>query len=338
MSAQEKDGEDEFAHITPTPRRRSPMVALAVLALGAVLLWHLRADLSYAFRPRTPIDLGDARSAGALEDNSFVTVRGQPDRRNALFIEPRGEKTRQTFFRLLGTDARLFVRAEDTARRAQLEDRWTGRLRRFDTQPWAPSLRAYYTNEVKAARYIAVGTLRLALRDHSSTLRDRAGEPLTLTPTTPVHIDRLFPDDLVVSMSPEKYPNADDAKHELERLGMTVKNARQTEKGAEFELVVGAPEATRAAVIEKLEKADLAFAAHQERETVPFGELSEPDATVKSISIDAPIVIADQAFVLTEGEAPSAYWWAPLLVAILVAFAAFNVWYLVRGRRDMTST
>src|SRR4051794_23122366 len=102
MSDQGPSGEaneaDEFAGINPAPPRRNPVVALAVLALGGVLLWHLRADISYAFASKSPEELGEARNIGpnALGDNRYVTVKGQPDLRNALFIEPKGEKTRQT--------------------------------------------------------------------------------------------------------------------------------------------------------------------------------------------------------------------------------------------------
>src|SRR6185503_12622327 len=80
----EGDGPDEIdeelARIAPTPRRRSPVVALVVIALS---------------------------------------------------IEPRGQRDRETFFRLLGSDSRIFVRAADTSQRAGLGQSWTGRLRRM---------------------------------------------------------------------------------------------------------------------------------------------------------------------------------------------------------------
>src|SRR4029078_747463 len=86
-------GDDaEFAGINPAPPRRNPVVALAVLALGGVLLSHQRADISYAFPAKSADELGEARNIGptALGDNRYVTIKGQPDRRNALFIEPKG--------------------------------------------------------------------------------------------------------------------------------------------------------------------------------------------------------------------------------------------------------
>ena len=162
-----------------------PLVALVLLVAAAMPLvglspvlpwWHETppaapphepesgAELVYAFRGRTPENLGDARSLFArgvpLADNSYVELSGQPDRRNALFIEPRGEKSRQTFFRLLGTDSRVLVRAADTSNRADLQDHWTGRLRRFDALNYAPQMRAYFQNEVRAARYLSPAALK----------------------------------------------------------------------------------------------------------------------------------------------------------------------------------
>ncbi len=113
--------DDELAALPRARRPKSPIVALAVIALAVVIVWHLRHDLVFAFAGRSPTDLGDARalvSSGALlEDNRYVTVSGQAERRYALFVEPRGERERQTIFRLLGAGTRLFVRAADTTGR-----------------------------------------------------------------------------------------------------------------------------------------------------------------------------------------------------------------------------
>ncbi len=329
------DDVDEFAGIHPAPPRRNPVLALAVLALGGVLIWHLRADISYAFTPKVADDLGDARNVGpaALVDNRYVTLSGQPDRRNALFLEPKGEKSRQTFFRLLGTETRLLVRAADTATRAKIEDRWTGRLRRFGALPWSSALKRYYSEEVKAARFLPLDGVRKALTDHSTSLRDRAGEPITVDASTPVHVDSLFPDDLLVTLWAEKFPDATDARHELEKLGIKVVTPRKATEAGDFDFIIAAPVAERAAVIDKLDKAQIGFAAHQERETIVWGSLKELGPQVAEVSVDSPIRIADDAWVLTEDEAPDAFLWAPIVAALLMAFMAFNVWYLVRARR-----
>jgi hypothetical protein len=328
--------DDEFASVRPAPRPRSPVLAIAVIALGGLLIYHLRADLRYALHGRTPRELGDARAVAVntLEDNSFVALRGQPDRRNSLAIEPRGARNRDHFFRLLGTSTHLLVRAADTARRADLDDRWIGRLRRFDTLPYAPSLRSYYADKVEAARFLgddAITQLRAGRLD----VRDRAGEPIALTATTPVALDLRDADQLRVAVPKDRFPTLDDARHEVEHLGIQVVSGEAT--ADEFELVIVAPLKDRNALIAKLDEKELPFAISESRLTVLAGEFAKQPklewSHVQAASVVEPIKIADDAFVLVEGEAPGGFWWAPLLAAALLAFMAFNLWYLVRARR-----
>ncbi len=358
---QAPEDEDEFAGVPDPPLRRNPITALIVIALAGLVVWHLRADIRYAFRGQQPEALGDARTlAGrgiALEDNEFVDLRGQPDRRNALFIEPRGEKTRQTFFRLLGTHARLLVRAADTAKQPKLEDRWVGRLRRFDTLPYAAPMRDYYAHEVSAARFFTPDMLRaLVQKPGDPSVHDRAGEPLALAPDSMIAIDVLYPDELVALLSREKFASLADATHEIEQLGLlgpcpqgrvgcSVVGGAETPE--QYRVFVRAPAAERNAIIGKLDAAEFAFAMHQEQISAKLGELTLdgdtlragkrvlPWAGIKAASVAEPIVIAPDAYVLAEGEAPGSFWWAPVVAALLLAFAAFNVWYLFR-RRDST--
>ncbi len=355
--------DEELARLTPTPRRRSPLIALVVIALAAVVLFHLRADLLYAFAGRTPTELGDARNLPAtLGDDTFATVRGQPDFRNALTIEPRGQRDRETFFRLLGSGSRMFVRAADTTFRADLSQAWTGRLRRFDAQPYAPSLRHYFAEKVKARRFLSPSVLRDALaKPPGAALRDRAGEPLSLAAGSPIAVDVAWPDRILVLMSKDRYATLGDAQHELARLGLKVEPGYPS--ADDFSLLVAAPAADRNAIIDKLDGAGYRFRAAGERFEARRADLQAtgpgllfsaataigvdgtrsparalpmvvPWENLQAASISSPIVVPANAWVLTEGEAPRAFWWAPLLALLLVGFAAFNAWYLVvRGRR-----
>jgi hypothetical protein len=355
---------DEFAAIPDAPRRRSPVVAGVVIALGVLVLWHLRADLRYFFQSRTPEDLGDARSVTArqvpLTDNSFVILQGQPDRRNALFIEPRGEKVRQTFYRLYGSGTRLLVRAADTAKQEKIQDRWAGRLRRFDTLPYAQSLRDYFAHEVKASRYLSPETLKAAAqKGGDQQVKDRGGESLSLRRSSEVAIDTANPDYVEVLLSKEKFASEADARHEVERLGLTVRAGYGNNDS--FGVVIEAPPAQRNAALAKLDEKGLPFQASQVRFVTHFDQLSAatdalllttaeveradgvrvpvvaapinvPWAQVKSASVVEPIDVAADAYVLVEDEAPQNFWWAPAIAALLLAFLAFNVWYLLRHR------
>ena len=107
------------------------------------------------------------------------------------------------------------------------------------------------------------------------------------------------------------------------------------------------PEARKNEIVGKLSDMELAFQPREERYTVARSELrldgdtlmigardKAPWARVTAVGVPAPVNIGDDAFLLVEGETPSQFWWAPLVLALLAAFAAFNVWYLVRAIRS----
>jgi hypothetical protein len=336
--------EDEFAAVPARPRRRSPILGGAVLLLGGLILWHLRADIAYSFASRTAKDLGEGRAAvSALADNTYVTLAGQPDRRNSLQIEPRGDRVRQGFFRLLGTQSRIFVRSDDTTLREGLADRWTGRVRKMSAVPFAPALREYYAKSVVAQRYIALDTFTAALSG-TVAFKDRAGEAMTVPAGATFDVDVRYPDELMVTLSRDKFVSLADATKEVERLGVkTVGVGGETTES--FRIKVSAPAAERNAVMAKLETKELQVGISEERLSAPLSMIKREGAElrvgnrttrwadVKSVSVSEPIVIPDDAFVLLEGDAPGRFLWAPLVAALMLAFMAFNVWYLSRRRR-----
>ncbi|HWE27998.1 MAG TPA: hypothetical protein VHB97_08360 [Polyangia bacterium] len=345
-------GDDDLATLAPTPRGKNPLVAAAVIALAVVIGWHLRDDARYAFSSRTPADLGDARAAAAgatrgaaLDDNRYVTISGQAERRYALYVEPRGVRARQTIFRVLGVQQGLFVVAADTTGRSDLSERWTGRLRHFDAMSYAPSLRKYYATETEVTRYLALDALKAVLSGGAGELRDRMGERIAVRPDQPVVVTVEYPGELKVYLSKDKLPSLADARHELDRIGLAPSAGEETKD--EFAFIVPMPDARKNEILGKLSDKELAFQPHEERLTVTRAELrldgdtlhigaraNAPWAHINAVGVPAPVEIGADAFILLEGEAPAQFWWAPLLLALLVAFAAFNVWYLVRAIRS----
>lgn len=338
---------DEFGALPSATRPKSPLLALAVMALAAVVCWHLRHDVAYAFVGKTAVDLGDARTLAArgatLDDNRYVTISGQAERRYALYLEPRGTDPRQAFFRLFGTGTRLFVRANDNLGRASVDERWTGRLRRFDDLPFAPALRDYYAKQAEVTRYLALDSVKAVLSGGGNSLVDRGGTALTLAPDAPLVVDVAHPGELQVWLSKDKYPTLTDARHELER--MKFSPSAGTDEKDEFSFILPMPEAKKNEIVGKLSDEGITLQPYRQRlsttraglkldgDSLVVAGASIPWANVEAIGTPAPIDIGYDAFVLTEGDGPGAYWWAPLVCALLLAFALFNLWYLLRALR-----
>jgi hypothetical protein len=329
-------------------------VAGCVIALGGLVLWHLGDDLRYAFSSRTPRDLGDASTLAARglvalgeapADNRYVSLRGQPDRVNSLYIEPRGQRARESLFRLRGTTPPIFVRAADTARRLDLKERWTGRLRRLESLPYASSLAGYFSRETHATRALDLLALKSRLSSGGS-LRDRAGQEVSLAPSTPMTVEVAFPNEILVRLPREKFPTIADAQHELERAGLVARpGAPPGPDDPSFGVRVTAAPAERNAVAKKLEEAGMPFGPSEERwpapleqlrldrETLVVGSHRAPLVDVRAITWSEPITVGSDAQVLTEGEAPGDFNWVPIVCALLVAFVVFNGWVLARAFR-----
>ncbi len=359
----------DLGRLPPSPRRRSPAIAVAVIGLGGLLLVHQLDDTRYALRSSSPVELGDARalSPSLLVDNTLVAVRGQPDLRNALLFEPKGDRYRRAFYRLLGTNTRLLVRAEETSSRHEVGDRLVGRLRRFDRIPWAEQLRDYYAQKVKSTRFVDLDRLKSRLADGKTPLADRAGDPLDLGPGDAIGLEVDFPADLLVSLPRKQFPVEEDARHELSRLGVPVGSGTTTNDWYIF--VVRVDPARRDPLLKQLDEKEWPFAARRERLTATLGDLrldgdglslawdaknptewsavggalvppspppartQLPWARVASVQVAAPIRIPPDAFILVENELPSDYRWTLVLDGVLALFLAFNAWLLIHRLR-----
>jgi hypothetical protein len=350
--AQDTELDPELVRLPPPRPPRSPIVVLAVLLLGAILLVHLRTDIRYALSPRTPVELPEQVPPGTvLPDNRLVSIRGIPDYRYALLLEPREDQYRRSFFRLLGTGDRLLVRADQTASRHELSERFVGRLRRFDALSFAAEIRGYYATQ-EVTRFVDLGSLRACLPKllDCTTLRDVTGEPLRLEASRPLLWVVDFPDELKITLSRDRFLVEEDARHELERMGQPIRGAgRETEAG--YVYVVEVSPEKRDAYLTKLEPLGASFAVHRERLSVPLVGItfardlvglqpsgattatSYPWSRIVSVQAEAPVRIPADSWVLLEGETPGTFQWAPLVAGGLGLFMIFNLWLLVRWLR-----
>jgi len=215
----------ELINLKVPPQRRHPLVAVAVLVVSLLLLYKMRADISYALLPDQPVPLGpvDGSAVAKLagQGDKFVRIAGLPDHRNSVAYDPKGGRGRVQVFRVLGTASKLLV-ARKVTLTAEVSNDFVGRLRPISEVWFAEALRSYF-KQTQALRAIdldklkttATGKLSLPL----STL-DRSGQPLTVSKDQELLIDVLFDEDVRVLLSKEKFPSEQDARYEVERLGL----------------------------------------------------------------------------------------------------------------------
>ncbi len=344
---------DEFAGLSPAPPSRSPVLALVVIGVSLATIFHLRSDIRYAFESKSPTALDVLTGTGApmsLATGRHVTVEGIPDRRDSLFIEARGDKNRETFFRLLGTEPPVFVRATATLGRSDLSNHWTGRLRRFSDVTFASSLREYFTKGIEVRRYLAPASLRAAVEHKAASVVDRRGRSVALSASTALEVEQAS-DHYVLELLREKYPTLADAQHELERvtqpLGVPVTELTQDDPEV-FRFGTPLLEtdlARRNQLLDALSAAEVSFGMGHHQLLAQLGTLTGgadgvtaagktiPWDRIETVAVREPLQVDEDALVLTEGETPSGFLWAPGVAALLLALAVWNVLYLVRPRR-----
>ncbi len=335
---------DEFAGLEPAPRRRSSILALSIIALASFTIFHLRHDLRYALSPRAVVPLAALSGQGASAVGRYVEVTGVPDRHDSLYIEPRGDKARESFFRLLDTDPPLFVRARDTSMGNALTSSWKGRLQPFDQVGWAASIRDFYERTPQQTlRAIDLASLRGHLADRAVPLSDRRGHAVVLDDQTEVVVvDKAS--EYALYLGREKFPKKDDATRELARVlasrpsTPTPTAGEDTPDSFVFYLPFEKEPAKQNELMSLLQREGVELEAHARTHRAPLGALAIGDwDAVSEVHIEEPLSLGRDgrpALVLTEGESPGAFTWALLVTGLLVVLGAWNVWYLLRPRRS----
>jgi hypothetical protein len=355
----ETNESDEFAGIDPAPAQRSPVLALVIIGLSLFTVFHLRHDIRYALSSGSAAPLEELQGVGMSYLDRYVRVHGVPDRRNSLYIEPRGGRERESFFRLLDASPPIFVRARDTADRADLSASWTGRLRHFGDVAYASSLRDYFGKAAEVDHYLDLSQVHAGILDPSAAIADRIGRKVVIG-DKPLVVEGT-PSEYALEMPREKYPKQSDAQHELERivgkLGVAIHPLDASPDSFRFATpMLEKDPAKRAQLFAALGEAEIDILPEVPFYEAPRGSFhltghfeasdtlsvdkvgSKPAAQlpwseVRSVSVREPLSVDENALVLTEGEAPGRFLWTPFVAALLLALAAFNVWYLTRSRR-----
>jgi hypothetical protein len=296
----------------PLPRRH-PLVAVAVLLVGALLLYRMRADLAYALRPAEPIELGEAAEALktgklAAAAGGYVRVSGLPDRRNALAFDPKGSRIRTQVFRILGTggaSSRLLIATPGSG---PAENRFTGRLRRFDEVHFADAVIDYFkqTQVMRALDLSKLKALPPGPLPQPLQTTDRAGESLQIGKDQELLIDVLFADDLRVLLSKDKFPAEADARREIERLNLPHGPGIETKDGFGYVLRLPPAGMDRQRVLAQIDALGIWLWHRIETYRVPLGALAATPAGLVLPGPDAlPQPVRYQLSPVAEPAAPA---------------------------------
>ena len=191
-------------------------MALAVIALAAVVCWHLRDDVrlrlrrQHADRPRRRAARCGARGV-ALEDNRYVTVC-RPGRA-PLRAVPRAQGRARAPDHLprCSAPARACSSAPTTPRTAPTSTNAgpAGCVASTHMPYAAVAARLLRQPRPRSPATSTLGALKAALSGGAHELRDRIGEPLTRRrPTRTLVVDVVYPGELKVYLSKDKYPVA----------------------------------------------------------------------------------------------------------------------------------
>ena len=176
-----RDEHEEIIEESQAPRprrRRSPVVDLAVSALGIYLLVTMFGDLRYWLRGSEPRDLGSA--AELMEkglpddlDEAYVVLRGTPDIQHAARLKI--DERVVSYLRVVEGGGALFAAVDRTADQApnQFEGVFEGRMRRLGKLRMYPWVESFFNAEgITQSREATADALMRALA---------GGQPLTIT-------------------------------------------------------------------------------------------------------------------------------------------------------------
>jgi hypothetical protein len=352
-------GEDEFAGIRSSSGRH-PVIALATAALACFLVFQIKDDVRYALSPSVVQDLGDARSVSkakpdALPINRYVRLAGNADRESAVVLDTQGAWNFMQFFRLLGTNNRIFVRRAADPLPAELaaHDVFVGRLMRFSDLSFQEAIRRYFSGHVSATHFFAPPVVRAALAEATGgswTITDLLGDRVPLAANDELVIDLDRPGQIRIAFPRERFADQAAARAAVEQQGGQVIEAPSDALDPKsLELVVTFPPDRRDQALQALGEMDRrlrirpAHATHKARvadlaaiadaivaKTAGAELQTFPLAQIQGIGTVASVQIPHDALILFEGERPREHVKTLVIAALLLGFALANLLALRR--------
>ncbi|MEZ4448721.1 MAG: hypothetical protein R3B09_04510 [Nannocystaceae bacterium] len=268
------DGEE------PTPsarrRRRSPLIDLAVTALGVWLLASMFGDLRFWMQGSEPRPLGDAAEVMAKGlpddlDESYVVLRGTPDIQHAARLKI--DERVVSYVRLIEGGGALFAAVDRTEERDpnKFEGVFQGRMRRISKIRMSPWIQAFFNAEAITQRSEASSAaLMKALGERSGDglrITDEAGQTLLFGGDDRIGLAVTL-DHVQVQLGRSSFASLTAAKQAITALGVPFVAPAEQTSGAFYKFYAQIPEADRAAAEARLgeglpapERADASYGA-----------------------------------------------------------------------------
>ena len=352
-------GVDEFAGIRSSAGRH-PAIALGTAALACFLIFQIKDDVLYALSSAVPQNLGDARALAQAKPetmpvNRYVRVAGTGDRESAVVLDTQGSWQFSQFFRLLGTNSRIFVRRASDPLPADLaaRDVFVGRLMRFSDLSFQEAIRHHFTGHVSATHFFAPAAVRAALAATPGgplALDDRIGDRVSIAANDELVIDVERLGQIRMEFSRERFPSEAVARAAVEQQGGQVIEApKDVANPKALALVATFPADRRDQCLEALGKMDRelrirpAHTTHKARvadlgatadaivvKAAGAGDQVLPVAQIQGITTVATVRIPDDAIIVFEGDRPRDQLKTLVIAVFLLGFAIINLLALRR--------
>lgn len=357
-----RDELDPELLVLPRPRAAvGPLLALSVLVFCVYFLVRLRNDLVFAHAGDDPAQVKDVAGVLAADLDSYVELTAIPDRAAVLRVYTSDATDGHRLAPVLGSGERLWIlfAGNQWAEPPTYDERVRGRVKQLDDLPFADALRDELARtplpralDVPAA-LAALGARSPSARTAGAEVRDLAGDPVALSPDTPVTVvERAAGEVRVVAIATDGQKDEAAWRAALEAAGVLAPGgALESKTDATWSFRAAAPDGIDA-VAARLVAAKL-FAARAEpidrtvriawRDLAVQGDaLLVSDggqrsrviaASVTAILAHAPRRAPADARVLVATDRPADYWHVTAVYAVLFVLALAFAWALWRGVR-----
>jgi len=225
---------------------------------------------------------------------------------------------------------------------------FVGRVSSFDRGNFGDPLRDYLAHTSVPMRPISLDAVAMALRKNELHVSDVSGDVYALQAATKVRIQEVAQGTAQVhAVATDPYRDEASWTLALQHAGIVALGARPiASTPTSWTYRVPAPHGL-AALVEKLRASKLFAAKASEIRVTREGTWSQlsldgddlllgeavPGYQIESVEVGVPPLLAKNAILIDTTEKPSAYWYVPLILVALAAFASIFALALIQNIR-----